>query len=65
MFAGILKLLEDLAMLTPSVRADRRLEALSPAQRHLLRMGPRNVRMIQGELRTLAAALGVPAGEPH
>ena len=45
--------------------ADRRLEALSPAQRHLLRMGPRNVRMIQGELRTLAAALGVPAGEPH
>ncbi len=45
--------------------ADPRLEALSPAQRHLLRMGPRNVRMIQGELRTLAAALGVPAGEPH
>ena len=45
--------------------ADRRLEALSPAQRHLLRMGPRNVRMIQGELRTLAAALGVPEGEPH
>src|SRR5438093_1467370 len=45
--------------------ADRRLEALSPAQRHLLRMGPRNVRMIQRELRTLAAALGVPAGEPH
>ena len=45
--------------------ADRRLEALTPAQRHLLRMGPRNIRLIQGELRTLAAALGVPAGEPH
>jgi len=45
--------------------ADPRLEALSPAQRHFLRMGPRNVRLIQGELRTLAAALGVPAGEPR
>jgi len=44
---------------------DPRLEALSPAQRHFLRMGPRNVRLIQGELRTLAAALGVPAGEPR
>src|SRR6058998_1111241 len=45
--------------------ADRRLEALSPAQRHLLRMGPRNVRLIQGELRDLAAALGVPESEPR
>src|SRR5213080_1391117 len=45
--------------------ADPRLEALSPAQRHLLRMGPRNVRLIQGELRTLAGALGVPQGEPR
>src|SRR5438067_10945806 len=45
--------------------ADRRLEALSPAQRHLLRMGPRNVRMIQGELHALAAALGVPESEPR
>ncbi|HEX9420126.1 MAG TPA: DUF3014 domain-containing protein, partial [Methylomirabilota bacterium] len=34
--------------------ADPRLEALSPAQKHFLRMGPRNVRLIQGELRTLA-----------
>ena len=45
--------------------ADPRLEALSPAQRHLLRMGPRNVRLIQGELRALAAALGVPESEPR
>src|SRR5882672_3142491 len=43
--------------------ADPRLEALSPAQRHFLRMGPRNVRLIQGELRILAGALGVPQGE--
>ena len=45
--------------------ADPRLEALSPAQRHLLRMGPRNVRLIQGELRAMAAALGVPETEPR
>jgi len=45
--------------------ADPRLEALSPAQRHFLRMGPRNVRLIQGELRALAAALGVPESEPR
>ena len=45
--------------------ADPRLEALSPAQKHFLRMGPRNVRLIQGELRTLAGALGVPEGEPR
>ena len=55
--------------LTPKVVtyafADPRLEALSPAQRHLLRMGPRNVRLIQGELRALAAALGVPESEPR
>jgi Protein of unknown function (DUF3014) len=43
--------------------ADPRLEGLSPAQKHFLRMGPRNVRMIQGELRSLAAALGVPESE--
>ena len=55
--------------LTPKVVtyafADPRLEALSPAQKHFLRMGPRNVRLIQGELRTLAGALGVPEGEPR
>ena len=45
--------------------ADPRLESLSPAQKHFLRMGPRNVRLIQGELRTLAGALGVPEGEPR
>jgi hypothetical protein len=40
--------------------ADPRLEALSPAQKHLLRMGPRNVRMIQAKLREIASYLGIP-----
>lgn len=37
--------------------ADDELEAMSGAQRHLLRMGPDNVRMIQSKLRELKAAL--------
>jgi len=43
--------------------ADPDLEALSDAQKHLLRMGPRNVKRIQGKLRELALAIGIPAGE--
>ncbi|HET7290807.1 MAG TPA: DUF3014 domain-containing protein [Vicinamibacteria bacterium] len=38
--------------------ADPTLEALSPAQKHLLRMGPSNVERVQGTLRALVAALG-------
>lgn len=40
--------------------ADQRLESLSPAQKHLLRMGPRNVRLIQAKLREIASYLGIP-----
>ena len=40
--------------------ADPRLQELSAAQKQLLRMGPRNVRAIQGKLREIAAALGIP-----
>jgi hypothetical protein len=40
--------------------ADPRLERLTPAQKQLLRMGPRNVRIIQAKLREIAAALGIP-----
>jgi hypothetical protein len=40
--------------------ADPELEALSPAQRHFLRMGPRNVKKVQAKLRELAQALGIP-----
>lgn len=38
--------------------ADAALEALSPAQKHLLRMGPANVRRVQETLRGFVAALG-------
>jgi hypothetical protein len=41
--------------------ADERLQALSAAQKQLLRMGPQNVRMVQSKLREIAAALGIPA----
>jgi hypothetical protein len=41
--------------------ADERLEALAPAQKQLLRMGPRNVRVIKTKLRDIAIALGIPA----
>lgn len=41
--------------------ADERLQSLTGAQRQLLRMGPRNVRMIQGALHDIALELGIPA----
>lgn len=40
--------------------ADPRFESLSDAQKQLLRMGPRNQRLIQGKLREVARELGVP-----
>ena len=39
--------------------ADPRLQSLSAAQRQLLRMGPRNVRLIQAKLREIAPHLGI------
>ena len=48
--------------LTPLVTryefADPRLESLSHAEKHLLRMGPRNIRLVQGKLREIETALG-------
>ena len=41
--------------------ADDRLEGLAGAQRHLLRMGPSNARLVQRAIRDLALALGIPA----
>ena len=41
--------------------ADERLEGLTAAQKQLLRMGPRNVRIIKERLRAIALALGVPS----
>jgi hypothetical protein len=39
--------------------ADEKLESLSPPQKHLLRMGPRNVQAIQAKLREIARLLNL------
>lgn len=39
---------------------DARLEGLTGAQKQLLRMGPRNARIIKASLREMALALGIP-----
>ena len=41
--------------------SDDRLQELNGAQKQLLRMGPRNIRTIQAQLRTFAAAIGLRA----
>lgn len=41
--------------------ADPRLEGLTAAQKHLLRMGPEHVQTVQRKLREIALALGIPA----
>ena len=43
--------------------ADERVETLRPAQKQLLRMGPRNVRIIKETLRAIALALGIPPSD--
>lgn len=40
---------------------DPRLEQLTAAQKQLLRMGPRNARIVQRKLREIALELGIPA----
>ena len=40
--------------------ADPALESLTPAQKQLLRIGPRNVRLVQAKLREIQAALSAP-----
>jgi hypothetical protein len=42
--------------------ADERLEGMSAAQKHLLRMGPHNGRIFKEQLRAIAEALGIPEG---
>ena len=54
----------DVALSSKSVAyefADPKLQSLSSAQRQFLRMGPRNVRLIQAKLREIAPFLGIPA----
>lgn len=43
------------------VYADPRLESLGAAEKHLLRMGPENMRKVQAKLSELASALGLPS----
>jgi len=43
---------------------DPELEALSPAQKHLLRLGPANARRVQEKLAELAEAMGVVVSDP-
>lgn len=43
---------------TTYLMVDPKLEDLSPAQKHLLRMGPENLQLIQAKLREIALALG-------
>ena len=43
--------------------ADERLEDLTGAQKQLLRMGPRNVRIIKARLRQIGFALGIPPNQ--
>jgi hypothetical protein len=40
---------------------DPRVEQLTAAQKQLVRMGPRNARIIKDRLRAIALALGIPA----
>jgi hypothetical protein len=40
---------------------DPALEALTPAQKHLARMGPIHMRVVQDKLREIALAIGIPA----
>lgn len=54
----------DVALASKSVAyefKDPRLQTLSPIQRQFLRMGPRNVRLIQAKLREIAPYLGIAA----
>jgi hypothetical protein len=43
---------------------DGRFESMTPAEKHVLRLGPQNARLVQGKLRELIAALGITPGDP-
>jgi hypothetical protein len=42
--------------------ADEKLEALSPAQKQFLRMGPKNMTIVKAKLREIATHLGMSVG---
>jgi Protein of unknown function (DUF3014) len=43
------------------IYADPKIEAMTPGQRQLIRMGPDNARVIQTKLRAIALAIGIPS----
>lgn len=43
------------------IYADPKIEAMTAAQRQLIRMGPENARTIQTKLRAIALAIGIPS----
>ena len=51
---------ELVSQATVFVYADPELEELPAAEKHLLRLGPDNARRVQGKLRDLARAIGLP-----
>jgi hypothetical protein len=54
---------EDVQLVTGRMTyayANPSLEGLTPAQRQLLRMGPRNARIVKAKLRAVAGFLGIP-----
>ena len=54
---------EKVVSYVAATMADEKLEDLSDAQKHLLRMGPKNTAKIQGKLREIAKLLGVPENQ--
>jgi hypothetical protein len=54
---------EKVVSVLAAAMADEELEDLSDAQKHLLRMGPKNTAKIQGKLREIAQAFGVPENQ--
>jgi hypothetical protein len=46
------------------VYADERIESLTPAEKHLLRMGPENAREVQEKVRDIARELGLMPVDP-
>lgn len=46
------------------VYADQRIESLTPAEKHLLRMGPENARRVQEKLREISERLELPPALP-
>jgi Protein of unknown function (DUF3014) len=58
---------EDVALVPHAIGfryEDQALEKLTPAQKQFLRIGPRNVRIVQGKLKELASALAAAPPSP-